>query len=334
MPVMPGRQRMRFWLPVLAALLALSFVYSLSVGPLAISFSDLLAIVFGQASDATQSAVVFKIRLPRALLAALVGASLSVSGAAFQAVLRNPLADPYILGVSGGAALGAVTAIWLGFSAAIFLPASAFLGALAALGAVYWVARAHRGSSHTLILCGVIVGSLASAVLLFILWLSPADQTRAAIFWLTGNLSMADYSLFGWISPVVLIAFAALWITSRSLDLFTQGEETAADLGLSIGRARTVVFVAAGAMTAAVVSVAGLIGFVGLTIPHITRLLFGPAHHRLLPASALTGAAFLVLADALSRQLYAPAEIPVGVVTALLGAPFFLYLLRSNRGLS
>jgi iron complex transport system permease protein len=327
------RQKASFWLPVLAVLLVLSLIYSLSVGPLSISFSDLIAIVTGQSADTTHSAVVFKIRLPRALLAALVGAALSVSGAAFQAVLRNPLADPYILGVSGGAALGAVTAIWFGFSAAIFLPGSAFLGALAALAAVYWVARAHRGSSHTLILCGVIVGSLAGALLLFVLWLSPADQTRAAIFWLTGNLSMADYSLFGWIVPVVVVAFAALWTTSRGLDLFTQGEETAADLGLSIGRARAVVFIAAGAMTAAVVSVAGLIGFVGLTVPHITRLIFGPAHHRLLPASALTGASFLVLADGISRQLYAPAEIPVGVVPALLGAPFFLYLLRKSRGL-
>ncbi len=326
--------RTKLWLPLLVGLLGLSLVYSLSVGPLTLSFTDLLAVVTGQGSDSTQSTVIFKIRLPRALLAALVGACLSVSGAAFQAVLRNPLADPYILGVSGGAALGAVSAIWLGFSAALFLPGAAFLGALAALAAVYWVARGHRGSSHTLILCGVVVGSLASALLLFLLWLSPADQTRAAIFWLTGNLAMADYHLLYWISPLAVLAFLVLWSESRSLDLFTQGEETAADLGLSIGRARLTVFAAAGAMTAAVVSVAGLIGFVGLTIPHIVRLLFGPSHHRLLPASALAGAAFLVLADALSRQLFSPAEIPVGVVTALLGAPFFLYLLRSNRSLT
>ena len=334
MPRVVELTRTKLWLPLLVGLLGLSLVYSLSVGPLALSFADLLAVVTGQGSDSTQSTVIFKIRLPRALLAALVGACLSVSGAAFQAVLRNPLADPYILGVSGGAALGAVTAIWLGFSAALFLPGAAFLGALAALAAVYWVARGHRGSSHTLILCGVVVGSLASALLLFLLWLSPADQTRAAIFWLTGNLAMADYHLLYWISPLAVLAFLVLWSESRSLDLFTQGEETAADLGLSIGRARLTVFAAAGAMTAAVVSVAGLIGFVGLTIPHIVRLLFGPSHHRLLPASALAGAAFLVLADALSRQLFSPAEIPVGVVTALLGAPFFLYLLRSNRSLT
>lgn len=334
MPRIADLSRTRIWLPLLVGLLGSSLIYSLSVGPLAMSFADLVAVVTGQANDPTHVTVIYKIRLPRALLAALVGACLSVSGAAFQAVLRNPLADPYILGVSGGAALGAVTAIWLGFSAALFLPAAAFLGALAALAAVYWVARAHRGSSHTLILCGVIVGSLASALLLFLLWLSPADQTRAAIFWLTGNLSMADYQLIYWVSPFVAVAFMILWCDSRSLDLFTQGEETAADLGLSIGRARMTVFAAAGAMTAAVVSVAGLIGFVGLTIPHIVRLLLGPSHYRLLPASALLGAAFLVLADAFSRQLYAPAEIPVGVVTALLGAPFFLYLLRSNRSLT
>lgn len=329
-----GLSRARLWLPLLVGLLALSLVYSLSVGPLVMSFADLYAVVTGQAHDPVQLAVIYKVRLPRALLAALVGACLSVSGAAFQAVLRNPLADPYILGVSGGAALGAVTAIWLGFSAVLFLPGAAFLGALVALAAVYWVARAHRGSSHTLILCGVIVGSLASALLLFLLWLSPADQMRAAIFWLTGNLALAEYHLIYWISPFAALAFLILWAESRSLDLFTQGEETAADMGLSIGRARMTVFAAAGAMTAAVVSIAGLIGFVGLTVPHIVRILLGPSHHRLLPASALSGAAFLVLADALSRQLYAPAEIPVGVVTALLGAPFFLYLLRSNRSVT
>ncbi len=324
----------RLWFPLLMVALALSLVCSLSVGPFSLGFADLVAILTGQGTDPTQVAVVLKIRLPRALLAMLVGASLSVSGAAFQAVLRNPLADPYILGVSGGAALGAVTAIWLGFAALVVLPVAAFIGATTALCAVYWVAQAYRGSSHTLILCGVIVGSLASALLLFLLWLSPADQTRAAIFWLTGNLALADYRLLGWIAPVAVVAFLVLWCESRSLDLFTQGEQTAADLGLSIGQARMIVFASAGAMTAAVVAVAGLIGFVGLTIPHIMRLLIGPAHGRLLPASALSGAAFLVMADALSRQLYAPAEIPVGVVTALLGAPFFLYLLRTNRSLT
>ena len=324
-------RRTAFWLPLLTGILGLAFVYSLSVGPLAMSFADLISVFIGLNDDPTQLAVIYKIRLPRTLLAGLVGACLSVAGAAFQAVLRNPLADPYILGVSGGAALGAVTAIWLGVSTALFLPGAAFLGALLALTLVYWVAQAHRGSSHTLILSGVIVGSLASALLLFLLWLSPVDQTRAAIFWLTGNLSMAEFRLLSWITPFALISFLLLWIESRSLDLFTQGEETAADLGLSIGRARLTIFASAGIMTASVVSVAGLIGFVGLTVPHIIRLLFGPAHRRLLPASALAGAAFLILADALSRQLYAPAEIPVGVVTALLGAPFFLYLLRMNR---
>ncbi|MDT8441589.1 MAG: iron ABC transporter permease [Desulfuromonadales bacterium] len=327
------RRLARFWPFLLLMLLGGALAFSLSVGPVPLGFSELLAILRGDTSDPTGLAVVYRIRLPRSLLAALVGAALSVAGAAFQAVLRNPLADPYILGVSGGAALGAVTAIWLGFAAALLLPVAAFVGALFALLLVYWVARAHRGSSHTLILCGVIVGSLASALLLFLLWLSPADQTRAAIFWLTGNLAFADYRLLQWIAPLVLVAFLILWSASRSLDLFTQGEETAADLGLAVGRARLLVLVAAGAMTAAVVAMAGLIGFVGLTVPHIVRLLLGPAHHRLLPASALAGATFLVLADALSRQLYAPAEIPVGVVTALLGAPFFLYLLRAQRTL-
>lgn len=320
------------WLPILSAAFVLVLLLSLWAGTLPLSFSELFAVLTGQASSPTHSAVVLKIRLPRALLAALVGAALGASGGAFQAVLRNPLADPYILGVSGGAALGAVAAIAVGASSPLVLPFAAFAGALGALGLVYWVAQAHRGSPHTLILSGVMVGSLASALLLFLLWLMPSDPLRAAIFWLAGNLALADPAWLPWLALWSIAAFLLLWSQSRALDLFTQGEEVAADLGLDIGRARLMVFVAAGALTAAAVAQAGLVGFVGLTVPHVVRLIWGPVHRSLLPASALTGAVFLVAADALARTLLAPAEIPVGVVTALIGAPFFLYLLRKREG--
>ncbi len=318
--------------PLLFGLLILSAGWGLAAGPLPLSPSEVLAVLFGGDASATASAVVWKIRLPRVLLAALVGGALGSAGGGFQAVLRNPLADPYILGVSGGAALGAVAALALGSDSSLSLPVAAFAGALGALSAVYAVARAHRGSPHTLLLAGVMVGSFCSALLLFLLWLTPADPVRSAIFWLAGNLSSADPALLPWGWAFGGIAFLLLWWQAPALDLFTQGEEAASDLGLSVGRSRLLVFAAAGALTAAAVSMAGLVGFVGLVVPHTVRLLWGPSHRRLLPASALLGAAFLVAADGVARYALAPAEMPVGVVTALVGAPFFLYLLRRREG--
>lgn len=319
------------WLPILCVALFAALLLSLWAGSLSLTPAELLATLGGRPTSPTHAVIVLKIRLPRALLAALVGAALGASGGAFQAVLRNPLADPYILGVSGGAALGAVAALTLGFTTPLLLPSAAFVGAGGALLLVYWVAQAHRSSPHTLILSGVMVGSLASALLLFLLWMSPADPVRTALFWLAGNLGMVDPGWLPWAALWIGCAFCGLWRQSRALDLFTQGEEVAADLGLNVGRSRLLLFATAGALTAAAVAMAGLVGFVGLTVPHVVRLLWGASHRHLLPASALLGAAFLMAADALSRILLAPAEIPVGVVTALLGAPFFLYLLRKRE---
>lgn len=327
-----SKRKERVWLPILGGAFVLVLLLSLWAGTFHLPFSEMLAILFGQGSSPTHSAVVLKIRLPRTLLAALVGAALGASGGAFQAVLRNPLADPYILGVSGGAALGAVAAIAVGMTSPLVVPIAAFGGALGSLGLVYWVARAHRSSPHTLILSGVMVGSLASAVLLFLLWLIPNDPLRTAIFWLAGNLALANPDWLPWLMLWSAAAFLLLCSQARALDLFTQGEEVAADLGLDIGRARLIIFIAAGALTAAAVAQAGLVGFVGLTVPHVVRLIWGPVHRRLLPAAALSGAIFLMLADAIARTLLAPTEIPVGVVTALIGAPFFLYLLRRQEG--
>ncbi len=310
----------------------LAILMSLSAGSLDLSWSKLFAILFQGTGSEVEQVIIWQIRFPRALLAGLVGAALSLSGVTFQAVLRNPLADPYLLGVSGGAALGAVAALTCGIQSPIVIPLAAFIGAITALLLVYLVAQAHTCSSHTLILSGVMVGSLAAALLLFLLWRAPADATRQAIFWLAGNLSLADPNWLSWGWLWVVIGFVLLWSQSLNLDLFTQGEETAADLGLHVGRSRLSLFALAGALTACAVALAGLIGFVGLVIPHICRLLWGPGHRLLLPYSALLGSSFLIIADAIARSLYAPAEIPVGVVTAILGAPFFLYLLRRNGG--
>jgi iron complex transport system permease protein len=322
------------WLPTLLITLIMALIFSLWAGSLSLTATDLFAALLGQPVEPIHSTILFKIRLPRALLAALVGAALGSAGGVFQAVLRNPLADPYILGVSGGAALGAVFVLTCGYSSPILLPIAAFFGACAALFLVYWVAQAHKSSPHTLILSGVMVGSFASALLLFLLWRAPSDPVKTAVFWLAGNLDLVDPAWLPWLTIWVGVAFISLWIQSRSLDLFTQGEEVAADLGLDIGRSRFLLFIAAGALTAGAVAMAGLVGFVGLTVPHVVRLFLGNSHRHLLPASALLGAAFLVSADALSRILLAPAEIPVGVVTAMIGAPFFLYLLRKQGGRS
>lgn len=327
-----GRTRIP-WLPVLILGLFGAFWLALVSGAASVGWVEVGNILRGGEADPTHAAVVFRVRLPRALLAALVGASLGTSGGAFQGVLRNPLADPYVLGVSGGAALAAGLAMALVGASPVAVPLFAFVGALAALAVVYGVARANRGSPHTLILAGVMVGTFASALLLFLLWTQPADPARAALFWLAGDLSGAEPRWIFAASPLVGFAFAVLWVRSADLDLLTQGEETAADLGLDVGRARMRVFAAGGALTAAAVSLAGLVGFVGLVVPHAVRILWGPSHRRLLPASALLGATFLLLADAAARTVLAPAELPVGVVTALTGAPFFLYLLRRKGGM-
>lgn len=315
---------------LLSPLLAL--LISLSAGSFTFSLREIFILVISGSGDSVEQVIFWQIRLPRALLAGLVGAALSLAGATFQATLRNPLADPYLLGVSGGAALGAVAALTSGVAFALLVPLSAFAGALISLLLVYLIARAHTCSPHTLILSGVMIGSLAGALLLFLLWQAPVEAARQAIFWMAGNLSLADPGALGWSWLWIGSGFILLWLQAAQLDLMTQGEETAANLGINVGRTRLILFAIAGGLTASAVALAGMIGFVGLVIPHICRLLWGPGHRLLLPCSALLGSSFLMIADAIARSVYAPAEIPVGVVTALLGAPFFLYLLQRKGG--
>lgn len=276
--------------------------------------------------------IVWQIRLPRVVLAALVGCALALAGAAYQAVFRNPLADPYLLGAASGAGLGATLAIVgggaLAGAAAVGVPVAAFLGASAAVALVVAVAR--RGWSLPivpLVLAGVVVGSLLAAATSFVL-LAAREQAAGVLTWLLGSLAFASWSRVATLAPVVAVAGAVLLATARPLDVLQLGERSAAQLGLPVEAVKLTVVAAGTLATAAAVSVAGVIGFVGLLVPHAVRLAFGPDHRRLVPLAAVWGAAFLVVADLVARTVIAPAEVPVGVVTAVVGAPVFLLLLR------
>ena len=281
-----------------------------------------------------ERAGILTIRLWRVALGTLVGASLSVAGCVLQAVLRNPLAEPYVLGLSSGAGLGTALCIMAGGLAwsALALPAAGFFGALISMLVVYRLARVGRGTApHTLILSGVIWGAVCGSVLMFIVSQSSAEGLHAIMWWFLGDLQVFDVRLVNGAAVLGLLAFAGLLAMSRHLNVLMLGEEMAGHVGLEPERAKIIALGLAAVLTAAAVSASGLISFVGLTIPHATRALIGPDHRRLLPAAALVGAAFLALADGLGRMILYPTEIPVGVITALIGGPFFLLILRKKR---
>ncbi len=318
---------------LLGLLMVISFVASVAVGAVPLTFGELTDALRGR-GDPTAAAIIHQLRLPRAALAALVGGALAASGATFQALLRNPLAEPYILGVSGGAAVGAVLAIVLGLtevhSAAI--PAAAMAGAIAAIVIVLRIAASVGRALDTrvLLLAGVVTGSFFSACILLILTLSDAESFRSAIFWMMGSFAGATWSGVGTFTLYFVPAALVLLTLSRSLNLMAIGEESASYLGVRVERVKLIAYGVASILAAAAVALAGVIGFVGLIIPHIIRLLWGSDHRFLLPASILLGAAFLTAADALSRVAAAPTELPVGVVTAFIGVPFFVWLLRAR----
>jgi iron complex transport system permease protein len=277
---------------------------------------------------------VFKLRLARIILAVIAGAGLSVAGVVFQAVLRNPLADPYVLGVSSGAGLGAAAAILAGLATAgaWMLPSSAFVGALVTVLLVYVLARV-RGAVpvHTLLLAGVVVGAGLSSVLTFLVSVSSYEQLHGVMWWLMGNLQIFDWTLLWSVGGVVVCGVVITVLFSRSLNVMTLGEEAAAHLGLRVEATKKLFFVVGSLITGAVVGACGLIGFVGLIVPHSVRLMIGADHRRLVTGSALVGAIFLVVADALARTVMAPREVPIGVLTAFVGCPFFIVLLRRRR---
>jgi len=310
-----------------AALLAALLGVALGAAPLAPR--ELLRALLGR-GDGTASAIVWSLRLPRVAAGFLVGGVLAVAGAALQALVRNPLADPYLLGLSGGAGLGAVIALAAGVVSAWALPAAAFAGALAAMLVVYRLAVVAGGvlDSRILLLAGVVVGAFAGALLSGLLAVSEAAQVKTATLWLMGGLGG-----IGWIGVVALAAYAVpalavLAAEARPLNLLALGEEPAQHLGADVARTKRRVYLAASLLAAASVAAAGMIGFVGLVVPHAVRLLKGHDHRVLLPAAFLLGGTFLVLADTLARTAFAPLELPVGVVTAVVGVPVFAMLLR------
>ena len=302
-------------------------------GSVHLTTDEFVAALFGGGTEAHRE-ILFALRLPRVFLGLLVGGGLALAGSVFQALLRNPLAEPFILGISGGAAAGAVLVIALGLAAvgSAVLPAAAFAGALLAILLVFGVAAAtdRRMDVRVLLLAGVVVGSFFSAVIAFILSLSEARAVRSAIQWMMGSLAGADWGNVAVVAAYTLPAALVLLGLARALNLMAVGEETAAYLGADVERVKRVAYVVASLMTAAGVAVAGVIGFVGLIVPHGLRLLIGSDQRVLLPLSFLAGAAFLSLADLLARVALAPIEIPIGVITAFMGVPLFLVLLRRS----
>jgi iron complex transport system permease protein len=281
----------------------------------------------------TERTIILSLRLPRAILAGFVGAGLSVSGATFQALLRNPLADPYILGVSSGAAVGAILAILLGLGTfSLGLPLASFLGALLTVLVVFYFGK-QDGKIHpnTLLLAGVIIGSFLSALIMFFISVSQKEELHTIIFWLMGDFSFSNARAILIIFPYILLGGILLYLRSRHLNLILSGEESAVQLGVNVEKLKLISYLSASLITAASVSVCGLIGFVGLIIPHSVRLIFGPDHRLLIPASALIGASFLIASDTFARTVLAPTELPVGVITAAFGGPFFIYLLRTRK---
>jgi len=290
-----------------------------------IGFSQLTSI------SETSRIILLDIRLPRVLLAIMVGSGLSVAGVVFQALLRNPLAEPYILGVSGGASVGALTAIALGFHMFnVGIPLAAFCGALLVVVLVYTFGR-RRGQIDTnaLLLSGVMIGAFLSAIILFLVSLI-GQPIRNALLWLLGNLANADLRSIIVVAPIALGASILIYLQARNFNLIATGEEVALQLGVEVERVKKVSYFLASLATGSVVAVSGAIGFVGLIIPHICRMLFGPDHRLLIIASFLMGGIFLVIADIIARTVLAPNEIPVGAVTAAIGAPFFIYLLKKS----
>lgn len=321
-----------------AALLPFLLVASLGIGSVAIPFQEVAHYLLDSDADPGHptAIILWQLRLPRALLVVLVGATLGATGAAYQGLFRNPLADPFIIGASSGAALGATLAIASGWQAAGWglsaVSWCAFIGTLLAVGLVSLIGGLRgAASSVSLILAGAAISTMLSAAVSFFMLMD--EQSMQAIFsWLMGSFAGRGWPQLHSAWPLMVLGLTGLMWTARPLDALLLGEESAAGLGLPLARSRAVLIVVASLATAAAVSVSGIIGFVGLIAPHAARLLVGAAHHRVLPLSAVFGSLLLLVADGLARTLLAPVEIPVGILTAFLGGPFFLYLLGRRRG--
>jgi len=326
------RRRILVSLAVFGSLAAAAILLSPLIGSTSISLTRVFdrSIPFDQNTDAQ---IFFIARLPRTLAGALVGSMLASAGVVFQGLLRNPLATPFTLGVSAGAALGAMLAITFGSSLVFFgisaAPAASFAGSLLAVGVVYALATAkHRGlSTDVLLLAGVTMNAFFSALILFVQYFADFAETFRILRWLMGDLDVSSYGPLVTALPLAILSMAAFGWLARPLNLLNLGADAAETRGLDVVRAQRVAFFSASMATGAAVSVGGPVGFVGIIVPHLVRLLVGADHRVVLPASALFGAAFLIACDAIARTVLSPLELPVGVITALIGGPFFLWLL-------
>jgi len=333
---------LRRWLTIiffLTILLIGAIIFSSFQGSADINIKDateLLSNPLSQNWPNTKAVILLKVRLPRIILACVVGGALAVAGVVLQALLRNPLADPYVLGVSSGSALGAIIAILLGLNINIgtlsSVPLFGFGGGLGTILFVYQFSKIHRKISvQTMLLVGVVTGAILSAVIMFITSIAGPHKLQGIVFWLMGNLGAEEYPMLLIVSFYVLVGVLILLYHARGLNLLVLGEESALQLGLEVERTKKVAFIGASLITGAAVSVSGLIGFVGILIPHLVRMIVGSDHRLLLPVAGLSGSIYLVLADTLARTVMAPTEIPVGVITAICGGPFFIYLLKHSK---
>jgi len=325
----------------LSALLFVIAVISLAIGAVSIPLSSMVGMLFGVSSAAfteTEAAIVSQLRLPRILTACLVGSSLGAAGVGFQCLFRNPLADPYVIGASSGAGLGVTLAVIIGFHVNFLgfsgISLAALIGSVLAVIVVYGIGSiGGQNSPLSLLLAGVALSSMINAVVSLLMFMN--DEKIVVIFgWLMGSLAGNDWHVVRATTASSLVGCGLLWSMSRPLDANLLGEAAAQSLGLHTVKFRLLIVTAAGITTAAAVSAAGIIGFVGLIAPHIARAFVGPRHAWLTPTSAIVGAIILLVSDGIARTVVAPAELPVGIVTALLGCPFFLFLLKSRHGLA
>lgn len=326
--------------------LFISIIISSTLGVANITFSQSIQILISKIPcinnlvniddiSQTHKLIIFNIRLPRIILSALIGAGLSVVGCVFQAIFKNPMADPYVLGISSGSALGASIAIVLGISSMLFGVAGttlfAFIGAIFTTILVYFIAKTGtKLPTNTLLLAGVSVSFLFSSINSLIM-IFNRDRVEQIVFWTMGSMSSATWKQVSSLLLFTIVGFVLIMIYSRDLNLMLMGDETASSLGIEVDFTKKLLLIVSSIIIAACVSVSGVIGFVGLIIPHITRIIVGPNHKFLLPFSTLGGATFMIICDTLSRILAPPAEIPVGAITALFGAPYFIYLLIKNK---
>jgi iron complex transport system permease protein len=323
---------------LLSIVLVAVIILSLGVGPVYVAPDRVIKVLLwpsAAGNDPADISIIRDLRLPRILLATLVGAGLAAAGAAFQGLFRNPLADPFVIGASGGASLGATLAIILGLDTTLFgfgpVPLAAFAGTIAAVFLVYSISQTgSRASSMTLLLAGASLSTVLTSIVSFLMLVS--DREMHEIFaWLMGGFGGRSWPHLWSSAPYLILGWLVLWLLARPLDALACGDDTAQTVGLHLHRARGAVIAAASLTTAAAVAAGGIIGFVGLVAPHIARLFFGASHHRLIPASALCGALLLLLADDIARTILAPVELPTGIITSLIGGSFFLYLLKTRQ---